>query len=105
MKSTTPDLDIPEQTSRHRQGLRSVKELLRLFYFERMAYLTVTLISVAVLLICAVILLFRGNAPASTIIGLFGSTGGITYSTGRLLRMWSDAIKLLEPELKQDKPE
>jgi hypothetical protein len=66
---------------------------------ERVVYLSVTLASVVVLLVCAVVLMFKKTQEANyaEIIGLFGSSGGITYSTGRLLKMWGDAIRILAP--------
>jgi len=76
--------------------LEAVKQLLILFRIERLVYLFVTLASVLALVSCAVVLLVKGKAGNAEIIGLFGSTGGITYSTGRLLRMWSDAIRILQ---------
>jgi hypothetical protein len=84
--------------------MQTIKQLLDLFRLERMVYLAVTLSSVVVLLACAIILLVRKESPASAILGLFGASGGITYSTGRLLKMWSDAIRMLDPHLK-DKDE
>ena len=82
-----------------RDRLRSIRQLLDMFRLERFAYLAVTVISVAVLLTCAIMLLVRKEAPYVAVFGLFGASGGITYSTGRLLRMWSDAIRLLNPQL------
>ena len=67
-----------------------------MFRLERLVYLLVTLFSVAVLLVCASVLLVKHTASYPEILGLFGSSGGITYSTGRLLRMWSDAIHILQ---------
>lgn len=88
-----------QENSIHRQRVETVRELLNLFRMERMVYLAVTLVSVVVLLVCAVVLMFKKSDGATMpeIIGLFGSSGGITYSTGRLLKMWADAIRILAP--------
>lgn len=86
----------------HGDRLGAIGQLLEMFKMERLVYLIVTLISVIVLLTCAVVLLWKRSANYVEIIGLFGSSGGITYSTGRLLRMWSDAIRILRPQSKGD---
>lgn len=76
--------------------VKAIKDLLGLFRLERLVYVTVTLVSVLILMSCAVIMLIRGNDPALAI-GLFGGSGGILYTSGRLLKMWSDALRLLDP--------
>jgi len=81
-----------------RSGLAPAIRLpLALFQVERYLFLAVTLISVLTLLGCATFLLLTDpdGGNIGPIVGLFGSAGGITYSTGRLLRMWSDAIRML----------
>lgn len=72
-----------------------VERLTKLFTFERMVHICVTSISLAMLLISAGALLFRGNAGPAELTGLFGSSGLITYSAGRLLHMWNEALKVL----------
>jgi hypothetical protein len=37
--------------------------------------------------------------------GMFGSAGAITYSAGRLLRMWSDALRVLYPGAREHQAE
>ena len=98
-----PSSSNPPDHDSRRERLQSIKQLLDMFRLERVVYLAVTLISVSVLLTCAITLLLRKEAPSpyAAVFGLFGASGGITYSTGRLLRMWSDAIRILNPDWNQ----
>ena len=75
--------------------LRAVERLVALFKLERMFHLTVTGCSLFMLLTSAGVLLYRNNADAATLTMLFGSSGLITYATGRLLRMWDQALAML----------
>jgi len=76
----------------------AVERLTKLFKMERMVYLAVTSISLAMLLLSAGVLIAKGKAGASELTGLFGSSGLITYSAGRLLYMWNQALRLLAGE-------
>lgn len=91
-------MENEERLLNHRLAI--VKQLLELFRLERTVYLMITVFCVLVLLICAVMLLVRKEASSAEITGLFGSSGAITYSAGRLLKMWSEAIKVLQPRSK-----
>src|SRR5437867_1024315 len=95
----TPKLPSTESQS---DRLRTIRQLLDMFRMERIVYLVVTLVSVTALLTCAVMLLIKREAPYAAMFGLFGASGGITYSTGRLLRMWSDAIRILDPKFSEN---
>ena len=76
----------------------AIGRLLKLFQFERVIYVCVTLLSLIVLLTCAVYLLIsKGISDIAPIVAMFGSSGAITFTLGRLLRMWSDAMKILSP--------
>lgn len=73
----------------------AIKDLLEAFRFERAVYLSITMMSLFVLLGCALSLMFGSRDKTVEAIGLFSSSGAITYTTGRLLRMWSDALRIL----------
>jgi hypothetical protein len=62
---------------------------------ERITYLVLTVLSVAILLVSACIMLIRNKEDIGTVTSLFGSTGIMTYSVGQILRVWTDAIKLV----------
>jgi hypothetical protein len=76
----------------------AVERLTSLFKVERMVHLGVTSISLAMLLASAGVLLFKGKAGPAELTGLFGSSGLIAYSAGRLLVMWNQALRLLAGE-------
>lgn len=78
--------------------VKAIKEMVALFKMERVVYLIITLVSVIILIATAVSLILASDDQNNTIaiMGLFGSTGGITYSTGRLLKMWSEAMDLIK---------
>jgi hypothetical protein len=79
------------------QKLEAIKRLLDLFKFERIVYIAITLLSLIILIGCAFYMIFKGGTnQLPAVISMFGSSGGIGFTCGRLLKMWSDAIKILE---------
>jgi len=86
--------------SETQEQLGAVKELLSLFRFERYTYLAVNVIALVMLLGSAIFLLLRpGQSDMSlyaVVVALFGSSGLITLSIGRLLHMWDQAFALLQ---------
>jgi hypothetical protein len=79
----------------------AVERLTNLFRMERIVYLIITTMSLAILLTSAVVLLINKSAGTVELTGLFGSSGLITYSTGRLLAMWNQALQLLAGKVKE----
>lgn len=77
------------------ERVEAIKQLLRLFRVERAVYLTVTILSLVVLLSTAISLYIRHQAGYTELIGLFSSSGAVTYTAGRLLSMWNEAMRLL----------
>ena len=80
-----------------KQRMEVVKELTNLFKFERMVYLGVTILSLIMLIGSALSLMIKDQAGPAELTMLFGSSGLITYSAGRLLFMWNEALKRLMP--------
>ena len=78
--------------------LEAVRQLMRLFMAERIAYLIVAIVSVAMLLYCALQILQNDAAAVSSLIGMFGSGGLISIGMGRLLTMWTQAMRLIAGE-------
>jgi hypothetical protein len=76
----------------------AVERLTRLFKLERMVHLAVTGLSLTMLLFSAGVLIYKGQAGTVELTGLFGSSGLIAYSAGRLLYMWNQALRLLAGE-------
>jgi hypothetical protein len=84
--------------------LEAVRQLLDLFRLERMVYLGTTLLALAILIVSAVILLVKDQLNSPLIAtGLFGSSGLITFTTGRLLRMWNQAFRAILGEEEEEK--
>jgi hypothetical protein len=73
--------------------LDEIKKLMAIFRPERIVYITVTMVAVIVLIGCAIYLIARQQYPMG--IALFAPTGGIMYSSGRLLKMWNDVVRIL----------
>jgi hypothetical protein len=77
--------------------VNAIKELVSLFKTERTVYLIIISLSLLILIGTAILLLSKADSHEKSveIIGLFLSSGGIVFSTGRLLKMWSDAMQLI----------
>jgi hypothetical protein len=87
---------MPDDTSEtFDKRLRAVQTLVKLFSFERYVYLGITSLSLLMLLLAAGKLLISNHPDVAVLAALFGSSGLITYSLGRLLRMWDQAMRLL----------
>lgn len=84
------------------ERINAIERLTVLFKTERMVYLSITFISLLMLLGSAVSLIIRDKAGAPELTLLFGSSGLITYTAGRLLFMWSEALKRIVPH-KEDR--
>lgn len=77
------------------QEMAYVERILRATRPERITYLALTTLSVGILLVSACVLLIRNKAEVGTLTSLFGSTGIMSYSVGQILRVWTDALKLV----------
>jgi len=84
---------MPDQSLADRMEV--VEKLTSLFRLERMVHLAVTTISLIMLLFSALYLIYTSHAEAPTLTLMFGSSGLITYSANRLLRMWDQALQVL----------
>jgi hypothetical protein len=82
--------------------LEVVQRLLATFRFERMVHLAVTLIALLVLLTCAIAMLVQKTEGYIEVFGLFGASGAITITCGKVLRMWNDALVALQMTPKGD---
>ena len=73
--------------------LKVAAQLVQMFRPERIAYLSATIIAVLFLLVTAVILLLQQSTALA--LGMFASSGVITFSIGRLLRLWSEVLRVI----------
>jgi hypothetical protein len=93
-----PTLSTPSPPTPPQQAMDYVERLLKATRMERIAYLVVTSFAAALLLVSAGALIWNKGADTSTLVGLFGSTGVVTVTTAQILRVWSDAIRLVIPK-------
>ncbi|MBI2839430.1 MAG: hypothetical protein HYX75_14035 [Acidobacteria bacterium] len=80
------------------ERVKAVERLVQLFRWERATYLVVSGLALAMLLAAAVTLVMRNQADPPTLALLFGSSGLITISISRVLRMWDQALRLVGQE-------
>ena len=79
----------------------TIKELIKIFRLERILYVSTIIISLIVLLYCAIRLISENfSSNVAQIIGMCGSTGVISYTLGKFLTMWSDTITLVTKHFK-----
>ena len=76
--------------------VQAIKEITSLFRFERYVYLGIIGVCLLILVVAIMIAAKRGEIGPVELTSMFGSGGGITIMTGRLLHMWNRAIGLLE---------
>ena len=92
---------MPEQENLD-QKVKAVKVLLNAFRLERMLYVIISCISVVVLL--GTVLYSFGNSGGqdktnlTVIASLFAPAGAITYSIGKILKMWNEALRFISNE-------
>lgn len=77
--------------------LSAVRELMRLFRAERIAYLIAAVASVAMIFYFGTQILSR-DTSTSSLIAIAGSGGLISIGMGRLLTMWTQALRLIAGE-------
>ena len=69
--------------------------LLDYFKLERYLYICLILISILILIISGIVALKRNEFDYAIALGLVGPSGAVTVLTGRLLKMWNDAVKII----------
>jgi hypothetical protein len=72
-----------------------VEKLTKLFRFERFIHLTITAFSLIILLIAISLMLYNKEAGTAELSLMFGSSGLVTYTGGKLLSMWDQALKVI----------
>jgi hypothetical protein len=77
------------------ERLEAVERLTALFRLERIVHLIVTTLSLALLFTSTAIQIAKGQAGRVELTLMFGASGLITYSTGRLLVMWNQALEVI----------
>ena len=82
-----PDSALQERVS-------AVRDLMRLFWAERLAYLIAAVASVGMILYFGLQILSQ-DATISSLTAIAGSGGLISIGMGRLLAMWTQALRLV----------
>lgn len=87
------------------ERVRAVERLTHLFRAERLVYLSVTALSLALLLTAAAFMIRDRKAGSAELTMMFGSSGLVTFTAGRLLNMWNQALKIIAPTVAGKKGE
>lgn len=83
--------------------MQYVQKLMEAIRPERTVFLIISAGSAVVMLAFAVVVLLH-HGDVATLSGLGGSTGVLTFSTAQILRVWTDAMKLVLPASPGGKP-
>lgn len=97
--------DNIEEINRIDRRVLAVKELLEAFKLERILYLIISCIAVAVLLTIAIFIMIKKPGNMEWFIGLFVPAGAITYSIGRILKMWNQALTFVNNQKENNNEE
>jgi len=77
------------------QRVAAAERLCRIFLPERIGYLFVTLLSCGTLLVVIWRMVSTGKAGQVELTMMFGSSGLMTYSAGRVLKMFNDVLAMV----------
>lgn len=77
-------------------SVAEVKELLELFWPERALYLISILASIIVAFFFAYQAYTNERLEYSQMVGIFGPSGMATAACGRLMKMWNDAVTMIQ---------
>jgi len=72
-----------------------VAELARLYRPERITYLVISILALAMVVACTVVVIVRQGIEWAQLTLLFGSSGIITFACSRVLLMWSRAMEVV----------
>lgn len=91
-----PKSEQTDSTLKLQDKVNAAKEITMLFRMERYAYLACSALAVALLFYCAMRLLQNGEKVDPVVIGSFFGSGGLfTFSTGRLIFMWTKIVDII----------
>ena len=86
---------VSGHTENMNDRVKAVEDLLRLFRPDRTVYISITALCLIPLFWSAFLAVKQSRFDGAIAIGLFGPTGAIAITLGRLLKMWNDAIRLV----------
>ncbi len=82
-------------------ALDALERLLDLFKIERYVYLGLTVVSFALLLYAAYLLITSGTTDKTTLISIFGSSGLVAASSARISYFFNKAFNIVEGLIKK----
>lgn len=81
--------------------ISAIEKVVRMFRFERFAYLSISLISfIGLMFLIISSFMTKTDKNITFYLGLFAPTGVITFSMSRILKMWSDVMTLIKQHYK-----
>ena len=78
-----------------------IKGLKDVFKFERYLYALTNVIAFLLLAFCCISII-RREVNMATLSTLFGSSGLVSYSSLKVLKMWDDSLKAIFDEVKHE---
>lgn len=94
-----PQRRIRPSEEEMRVRLEIAKGITQLFKLERYVYVSCCGVAVVLLLTNAGMLIVKGGIDYTGLGLLFGASGFITYSIGRLIYMWNKVVDLILSEV------
>lgn len=91
-----PRVADPPLATALEQRVLAAERILRIFLPERIGYLVVSILSCVTLLVVIWRLISAGTAGTAELVLMFGSTGLITVSAVRVLRMFHDVMAFVQ---------
>jgi hypothetical protein len=77
--------------------LDAIERITKIFWPERVVYLVFAIIAFVMLLACLVVALQQGIQNTTAVIGAFGASGVVAYTSSRVLLMWKRAMSIVLP--------
>ena len=82
------------------EKVSAAKDLVATFHFERITFLITSTLSALILILLATYSYLSKQIGLELFFALFLPTGGITFSCGLVLKMFSDCLNFLKEEIK-----
>lgn len=82
-----------------RAQVRAIKEITRLFLWERVVYLLSSIASIVLFFVVTIVSIHRGDFSPPSRVLLIGNTGAFILLVGRVKNMWDKAIYVIAPSI------
>jgi drug/metabolite transporter (DMT)-like permease len=86
--------EVPTGTIQDR--VQAVERLTELFRAERFVYLGFAVAAFLLLIVCVIAALVKDESTSS-VLGAFGSSGVVTFTSARAIVMWNRALAVVAP--------